>query len=926
LEGLEDRKVPAVLTVTTTADSGAGSLRQAILDADDTTTNPGQNTIDFNIATSGPQLINLASPLPFLANASGIIIDGTTEPGYSGTPLIVINGSGSGSVDGLVVIGGNSTIKGLAIQNFSLGAGIILESSGNTVAGDVLGANAAGTSAAGNNFGVEITGSASNNTIGGTTAAARNLISGNGTYGVLIAGTGATGNTVEGNNIGANQAGSGALANGFDGVALIDTAGNTLGGTTGGAANVIAGNSRFGVYLWGASTKNNVVEGNFIGTDSTGVSAVANGADGVILLGGAADNVIGGTSSSAANVISGNGRFGILLSDSGTSSNTIEGNLIGVNKTATAALANANDGVAILNSASNNTIGGTTSGAGNVIGGNREHGVLIGVAGTTGNLVEGNFIGTNTAGTLALANGYAGVMVLNGASSNTIGGSASGAGNTIAFNGYAGVVIGASPTDTTAGDLVSGNNIYSNVGGIAVDLGNNGTSQNNLLGSTGPNHFQIFPVPVGASLSGTAVTVRFAFIASVANSTFRLEFFLNNSGDSPEGRFFLGSATVMTDATGTVMSVTGGSMVSSGEGEITLTAPSGVTPSVGQTLTATAILQTTTATGTTGDTSEYSPPVTLSSAFMFQPPTVTNPIPPVNVAQNAATVTIDLAGHFGDPDIVDGNTTVTMHTSSGDINLTLFDQSAPQTVANFVDYAVNHLYDNSFFHRLANLSTTAPVSPTNPAQIIQGGGFTVSPTGPAILSTITAGPMIANEYNSTNPNAANTIAMARTTALDSATDEWFFNLTDNSAALPNYAVFGRLSETAVSGATLNALAQVPTFDQSGSNAPAAIKGALTNLPLSAYTGTNNDPNFPANATAGNFEVINSVSVTQKDALTYSITNNTNASLVTPSFVPNHPEQLQLTFATGQTGSAIITVQATNKNGQSITTNITVTVT
>ena len=90
---LEDRKVPAVLTVTTTADSGAGSLRQAILDANDTTTNPGQNTIHFNIATSGSQTINLSSPLPFLANPSGILLDGTSEPGFTSTPLITLNGT-----------------------------------------------------------------------------------------------------------------------------------------------------------------------------------------------------------------------------------------------------------------------------------------------------------------------------------------------------------------------------------------------------------------------------------------------------------------------------------------------------------------------------------------------------------------------------------------------------------------------------------------------------------------------------------------------------------------------------------------------------------------------------------------------------------------------------------------------------------------
>jgi hypothetical protein len=151
-------------------------------------------------------------------------------------------------------------------------------------------------------------------------------------------------------------------------------------------------------------------------------------------------------------------------------------------------------------------------------------------------------------------------------------------------------------------------------------------------------------------------------------------------------------------------------------------------------------------------------------------------------------------------------------------------------------------------------------------------------------------------------------------------------LTDNSTSLGagnggGYAVFG----TTTSTNTLTALSGIPTFNQSNSSASAAVKSALTNLPLSNYTGTNNDPNFPTNSAAANYALISSVSVSQTDALTYSIVSNSNPGLVTPTFVENHPEQLQLSYAANQTGTATIVVKATDKAGLSVTQTFTVTV-
>ena len=158
------------------------------------------------------------------------------------------------------------------------------------------------------------------------------------------------------------------------------------------------------------NTLSNVVEGNYIGTDVTGRLALGNGYGGVTIQAGASKNIIGGTTAAARNLISGNTGSGVHLLYSGTTGNVVEGNYIGTDVTGTVALGN-NEGVAIYAGASGNLIGGTTPGAGNLISGNANYGVEISDSGTTSNLVQGNLIGTDGTGTRAVDNGNGGLAI-----------------------------------------------------------------------------------------------------------------------------------------------------------------------------------------------------------------------------------------------------------------------------------------------------------------------------------------------------------------------------------------------------------------------------------------------------------------------------------------------------------------------------------
>jgi hypothetical protein len=461
----------STFVVTNTADSGAGSLRQAILDAN---AHPGADSIIFNIPGSGPQTVMPSTALPTISDS--VTIDGSTQPGFSGSPIIELDGSRAGAnADGLRITAGNCLVSGLVINRFSSDGVELSVNGGNIVKGSYIGTDVTGTVDLGNAFdGLNI--ASSNNTIGGTAAAARNVISGNGNTGILIT-AGPTGNLVQGNFIGTNAAGTGAIGNGT-GVLTQGQSGNssshTIGGTAPGARNIISGNNGPGISIGGTLT-GSVVQGNFIGTDVTGRTAVANASDGVLIMFGSANNTIGGTTPAARNVISGNGANGVR-SDYHP------------------------------------------------------------------NTVQGNFIGTQADGVSPLGNGSNGVLI-NLFDSNAIGGSASGAGNTIAFNGGAGVVV--------LGPLnpVSSNSLFANAG-LGIDLAGDGVTPNDPCdGDPGANNLQNTPVITSASSAGGTTTIE-GTLNSTPNMTFTIEFFSNAACDPSgfgEGETLIGSATVTTN-------------------------------------------------------------------------------------------------------------------------------------------------------------------------------------------------------------------------------------------------------------------------------------------------------------------------------------------------------------------------------------------
>ena len=362
--------------VTNTNDSGAGALRSAISFAN---TTPG-TTIVFAIAGTSPFVIAVKSvALPEIKKST--TIDGTTESTFLGQPAVVeINGDGN-SYDGLTLgaMSDGSTIDGLEIIEFG-DSGIHVESSGDTIFGNLIGTDGSPTEkAAGNTVGVFVDGAngGTGATIGGTSAGAGNTIGLNFSAGVSIAGTAATSDLLAGNYIGTDPGGDD-LANAV-GVAVASD-GNTIGGTSSGFANIIGFNSISGISISGAD---NLVVGNLIGTNSGG----ANLSNPLGILISGSYNMIGGTTASSANVIDFNSSTGVSIS---AARNVVAGNDIGTNP----AGANLGNPIGISVSASNNTIGGPTLGAGNTIGFNAT-GISLDASTV---LVEGNYIGTNSVG------------------------------------------------------------------------------------------------------------------------------------------------------------------------------------------------------------------------------------------------------------------------------------------------------------------------------------------------------------------------------------------------------------------------------------------------------------------------------------------------------------------------------------------------
>jgi hypothetical protein len=435
VEALEDRMLLSMaFFVTNTNDSGAGSLRQAILDSNTYNPNnmpwlpPGPNVIEFNIG-KGAQTINLQSPLPAITYQADLL--GTTQPGYAGKPLVEIKGPLTGYGTGLDVQANGCVIQGLAIGDFD--RGIELESSGNIIVDDYVGVDLSGSRAIPNVDGIFDLGGG--NQIGGTKPREGNVISGNLDDGMKLLGAG---DTVQSNFVGTDATGTRPLGNGNAGIACIGATDTTIGGQSQvlggrltGAGNVISANGGnpntedphyAGIVLFGSD--HNVVQGNFIGTDVSGTHALGN---------------VGFMGTHAP----GKGGEGVYLTNS-----------------------------------SYNLIGGP--GRGNVISANADNGVEIsdiGYGNSIQNQVQGNWIGTDKSGKLHLGNQANGVYLYSDSSAtqasygNQIGGEdggdpvPAGVGNTIAFNSLDAVFV---QGQLMVSNPIRGNSIYGN-GKVAID-------------------------------------------------------------------------------------------------------------------------------------------------------------------------------------------------------------------------------------------------------------------------------------------------------------------------------------------------------------------------------------------------------------------------------------------------------------------------
>lgn len=580
------------IVVTNANDEGLGSLRQAIMLANSTL---GADTITFNVPGAGVKVIHLLLPLPEITEA--VVIDATTQPGYAGTPLVELDGANVGFESGLVITAGNSTVRGLAIGGFQ-SSGMVLRSGNNIIQGNYIGTDATGTQQRQNNTGILLSNS-SNNVIGGASAAARNVISGN-AKGIEIFGAG---NVIQGNSIGTNAAGTAALGNRDLGIHINPDpsfTNNLIGGTSAGAGNLISGNST-GIFI---QAPGNTIQGNLIGTDITGTNKIGHG-DGI--LAAVPNTLIGGLTPAARNVISGNSN-GVVIGGEGSK---LQGNFIGTDITGTVALGNTFDGVFAIDGA---LIGGTVSGARNVIAGNQQVNIELGlnssgksvtvqgncigtdvtgsraissftispgiqIAGSNNligglvpeaknvisgnavgilfrstnvgspqeNIIQGNLIGLNAAGTGPVPNTQGGIQFSDG-SKNVIGGTQSGAANKIAFNKHGVMVFSRSFQNS-----IRGNSIFSNEG-MGIDLGDEiGVTANDTADQdVGANNLQNFPVLTSIVSAGNTTTIQ-GSLNSTPNTTFEIDVYSSLALDPSahgEGARFLNTTSVTTNSTG----------------------------------------------------------------------------------------------------------------------------------------------------------------------------------------------------------------------------------------------------------------------------------------------------------------------------------------------------------------------------------------
>lgn len=548
------------LVVTTTSDVASSadyktSLREAISYAN---RHDGPDVVTFNIPTtdtrfaSGVFTINVFEALPALTD-SGTTIDGASQTAFGGNsnslgPEVALQGrigaNESLPAHALQVLGASCVIKGLSISNF------------------------------------------------------RNYSYPNMTYppppefaGVFVSGAPASGARILGCYIGTDPTGAIAQANGF-GVLVQGASNVVIGGVGEAGRNVISGNRSDGVRV--DSGSGTIVRNCFVGTNALGTVALGN-FKGIALEASTSGSSIGGVQSGEGNVISGNRYDGLGIQ--GTS-HVVRGNLIGTNAAGTSAVGNASGGVTLHNGAQNNTIGGTIPGARNVISGNREGGIYINYRSTGNNVIQGNFIGTDAAGTGAVGNQGRGIYLDAGTSGNVIGGVASSnysnalSSNRIAFNTGDGISLLSDTLGATVRNNLRGNQIYNN-GGLGINLslyGETGTLASGVTpndagdGDLGANNYQNFPIITSATNGAKGLAIK-GTLSSSASKTYAVDFYASASADPSgygEGEVYLGTQSITTD--------------SSGNASFAFTLPS---VALGQSITATA-------TDAEGNTSEFS--------------------------------------------------------------------------------------------------------------------------------------------------------------------------------------------------------------------------------------------------------------------------------------------------------------------------------
>lgn len=248
-------------TVTSTGNAGPGTLRRAIVDAN---AHAGPDSVRFSLSGSGVRTIGITSGLPTVTET--VTINGRSQPGFAGTPLVRVDNASGSALDGLKIQAGQCEVLGLELTRFAVAVRLVGDA--NRVQGNLIGTDAAGDVGLGNSTGVRVE-SGVGNRIGGIAAGAPNVVSGNTNAGIEVLGAATTATMVAGNRVGTDPSGMVARANGVGVRVGSGSKGNVIGGTTTAERNLISGNQQYGVRVTGAGTENNTVSGNYVGTTAT---------------------------------------------------------------------------------------------------------------------------------------------------------------------------------------------------------------------------------------------------------------------------------------------------------------------------------------------------------------------------------------------------------------------------------------------------------------------------------------------------------------------------------------------------------------------------------------------------------------------------------------------------------------------------------